>query len=147
MGKGGDDLGILFIARGGSSSPGLCTSHTDAAGVPCSGRKRPGRRVSLKDAERSRTCESHFECMCTSVHNISQVETGDFFLRLARLFGDMVLETKYQDRLGPSLKPQWTNRRGVSEICLGWLSRAKSSLLCLQSLPEVHVLLLKLPPQ
>ncbi len=118
MGKGGDNLGILLIARGGSSSPGLCTSRTDAAGVPCSGQKRPGRRVSLKDAERSRTCESQFKCMCTSVHNISQVETGDFFLRLARIFGDMVLEKKYQETysIGPSLKPQWTSRRGVRNL-------------------------------
>lgn len=79
LGKGGDDIGILLIAHGGSSSPGLCTSRTDAAGAPYSGRKRPGHRVSLKDAERSRTFESHFERMCISVHNISQVETGDFF--------------------------------------------------------------------
>lgn len=64
MGKGGDDLRILLIAHGGSSSPGLCTSRTDAAGAPYSGRKRPGHRVSLKDAERSRTRESHFERMC-----------------------------------------------------------------------------------
>lgn len=54
----------------------------------------------------------------------------------------MVLETKYQDLEGPSLKPQWTNRRGVSEICLGPLSRANPSLLCLKWLPAVHVLLL-----
>ncbi len=108
MGKGGDNLGILLIARGGSSSPGLCTSRTDAAGVPCSGQKRPGRRVSLKDAERSRTCESQFKCMYTSVHNISQVETRDFFLRLARIFGDMVLEKKYQETysIGPMDQPQ-----------------------------------------
>lgn len=32
-----------FIAHGGSSSPKLCTSHTDAADVLCSGLKHPGR--------------------------------------------------------------------------------------------------------
>lgn len=38
-------------ARGGNSSPGPCTSRTGAAGAPCSGRRHPGRRVSLKAAE------------------------------------------------------------------------------------------------
>lgn len=33
-------------AHDGSSSPGLCTSHRDAAGAPCSGQTRPGRRAS-----------------------------------------------------------------------------------------------------
>lgn len=32
-----------FIAHGGSSSPKLCTSHTDAEDVLCSGLKHPGR--------------------------------------------------------------------------------------------------------
>lgn len=32
-----------FIAHGGSSSPKLCTSHTGAGDVLCSGLKRPGR--------------------------------------------------------------------------------------------------------
>ena len=47
----GRDLPVL-IARGGSSSPGLCTSHTGAAGAPCSGQRRPGHRVSPEDAAR-----------------------------------------------------------------------------------------------
>lgn len=39
-----------IIARGGSSNPGLCISHTGAAGAPCSGRTHPGRPASLEDA-------------------------------------------------------------------------------------------------
>lgn len=34
------------IARGGSSSPGLCISHTGAGGAPYSGRRRQGRLAS-----------------------------------------------------------------------------------------------------
>lgn len=43
--------GWASTARGGNSSPGPCTSRTGAADAPCSGRKHPGRRVSLKAAE------------------------------------------------------------------------------------------------
>lgn len=40
----------LIIAHGGSSSPGLYTSRTGAAGAPCSGRTRPGHPASPKAA-------------------------------------------------------------------------------------------------
>lgn len=48
-----EGLGIdpqVLIAHGGSSSPGLCTSHTDAAGAPCSGPRHPGHQASPEDA-------------------------------------------------------------------------------------------------
>lgn len=45
----GRDL-LVIIARGGSSSPELCTSHTGAVGAPCSGQRHPGHRASPEDA-------------------------------------------------------------------------------------------------
>lgn len=45
----------VIIAHGGSSSPGLCISHTGVVGALYSGRKHPGRPASLKGAEETNT--------------------------------------------------------------------------------------------
>lgn len=55
MGTGRGEAGVganlqVPIAHGGSSSPGLCTSHIDAAGAPCSGQRHPGHQASPEDA-------------------------------------------------------------------------------------------------
>lgn len=42
--RGGRFGGVT--ARGGSSTPAPCTSHTGAAGAPCSGPTRPARPAS-----------------------------------------------------------------------------------------------------
>lgn len=41
----------MIIALGGSSSPGLCISHTGVAGAPYSGQRHPGRLAFLKAAK------------------------------------------------------------------------------------------------
>lgn len=56
----GTDLQVL-IARGGSSSPGLCTSHTNAADAPCSGRRHPSRRASPEDAGKIENTTIHIQ--------------------------------------------------------------------------------------
>lgn len=47
--------GGRVIARGGSSSPGLYTSHTGAGDAPCSGPTHPGHQVSPEVAVNHKT--------------------------------------------------------------------------------------------
>lgn len=53
----------MIIAHGGSSSPGLCISHTGVVGAPYSGQRHPGRLAFLKAAkETSRGSVKGIKC-------------------------------------------------------------------------------------
>lgn len=92
----------VIIALGGSSSPGLCISHTGAVGAPCSGRRRPGRPVSPKDAETM--------IQDTFIYHLCW-KSGDGWIHFFFKYHTSLLSTR-------KVMNEWKDDLGPNHICL-----------------------------